>query len=75
MLASALGANRPDDSDPLTDDSGLTWAERRELAFMHGEPEPQFDDVPVSAQERAQMERLMSSAPAGMVPPNGLPAT
>lgn len=68
-LASALGANRPDENvDPLRDPDGLSWGERRALAHARGEPEPQWDDVPLTAAEVAQQQRLMAVVPP-MLPP------
>ena len=59
-LASALGANRADeDGDGLTDDEGLDWNSRRATALARGEPEPQWDDVPISPAELAGMRKLM----------------
>lgn len=74
MLAAALGANRPDESDPLADADGLSWNQRRAVAIARGEPEPSWDDVPLSPQEQASAARLMAEAPFGMVPPEGMPA-
>lgn len=72
-LAAALGANHADEADdPLRDESGFSWNERRAIALSRGEPEPQWDDVPMSAAERASMQRLMGGVdpilPEGVMP-------
>lgn len=68
-LASALGANRPDeDADPLADESGMDWNSRRATALAQGLPEPRWEDHPPSPREIADMQKLMSGvSPA--VPP------
>lgn len=73
VLAAALGANRPDDEDPLMDESGLTWNQQRAVKLARGEDEPSWDDVPMSPQEIAQMQRLMADAPQAMMPPADVP--
>lgn len=74
VLAAALGANHAEEADdPLTDGSGLTWNQKRALALSRGEPEPQWDDVPMTAAELAGMQRLMGGIdpimPPGYMPP------
>jgi hypothetical protein len=69
VLAAALGANRADDSDPLVDEEGLTWNERRAIALARGDPEPQWADMPMTPKERADAEALMRNAPQGLLPP------
>lgn len=68
-LASALGANTADeDDDPLADASGMTWNQRRATALAYGLPEPQFDDVPLSPKERADLVKLAQGAQVLMPP-------
>lgn len=69
VLASALGANRADeDDDPLSDETGLTWNQRRAVALVNGDPEPQWEDVAPTARELADMRKLMGGIEP-MVPP------
>lgn len=69
-VAAMLGANRVDeDEDPLADAAGYSWNQQRAIALARGEPEPSWDDVPMSPREIADMERLMGSAPVGLMPP------
>lgn len=68
VLASQLGANHADeDADPLGDDDGMSWNARRATALTRGEPEPQWDDVPMSPAEVAGMQKLMGGI-SPMVP-------
>lgn len=70
VLASQLGANRPDkDADPLTDETGYTFNQRRAIALTRGEEPPSFDDEPMSAAEIAGMQKLMGGIEP-MVPPS-----
>lgn len=70
VLASALGANHADeDTDPLADESGYTFNQRRAIALTRGEEPPSFDDVPMSAAEVAGMQKLMGGIPP-IVPPD-----
>lgn len=73
-LASALGANHADEpDDPLVDDAGLDWNARRATALAQGLPEPSWEDVPLSAQERAGLQKLMGGIDP-ILPPDVSPS-
>lgn len=64
VLASALGANRVDEADAadLRDAQGFTWNQRRAIALETGQPEPTWDDAPMSP---AEQDSLLRSMPGG----------